>query len=57
LVFFLAVEDMEFVVFQDNWHSACNPILGRDVLEKAGIDVKFCSKEVTWDENTIHFYP
>ena len=51
------IEDVEFVVFEDNGHSAYNAILGRDVLEKAGIDVKFSSKEVIWDEYTIPFHP
>jgi Reverse transcriptase (RNA-dependent DNA polymerase). len=51
------IEDVEFVVFDDNGHSAYNAILGRDILEKAGIDVKFSSKEVTWDEHTIPFHP
>jgi hypothetical protein len=51
------IEDVEFVVFEDKGHSAYNAILGRDVLDKAGIDVKFSSKEVVWDEHTIPFHP
>jgi hypothetical protein len=51
------IEDVEFVVFEDNGHSAYTAILGRDILEKAGIDVKFSTKEVTWDEHTTPFHP
>jgi hypothetical protein len=51
------IKDVEFMVFDDNGHLAYNAILGRDTLEKASIDVKFSSKEVTWDEDTIPFHP
>jgi hypothetical protein len=51
------LQNVEFVVFDDNGHSAYDAILGRDVLDRAGIDVKFSSKEIVWDENSIPFHP
>jgi hypothetical protein len=52
------LEDIERIVFDDNGHSATyDAILGRDVLDRAGIDVKFSLKEIlVWDENSIPFH-
>jgi hypothetical protein len=50
------IENVEFIVFDNHGHSAYDMIIGRDVLEQAGIDVKFSSKEISWDEYSVPFH-
>jgi hypothetical protein len=49
--------ELELVVFDDHGKSAYDIILGRDLLEHAGLDVMFSSKRVSWDEFSIPFHP
>jgi hypothetical protein len=51
------IENVEFVVFNDQGNSAYGVILGHDLLEKLGIDIKFSTKQVEWDGVSIPFVP
>jgi hypothetical protein len=51
------IENVEFVVFDDKGNSAYDVIIGRDLLERLGVDVKFSTKQVVWDDMSIPFVP
>jgi hypothetical protein len=51
------IEDVEIVVMDDQGNSAFDIILGRDYLQKLGMDVKFSLREVEWNDRTIPFRP
>jgi hypothetical protein len=49
--------EIELVVFDDHGKSAYDIIIGRDIMEPAGLDVMFSTKSVSWDEFSIPFHP
>lgn len=51
------LENIDFIVMDNNEQCAYDVILGRDILETFGIDVRFSTHTVEWDDATIPFRP
>lgn len=49
------VEDVEFIVFEDEGHSAYDLVLGRDLIQPLGFSIDFGEQSTTWCNKTFPF--
>ena len=49
------VEDIEFVVFEDDEHSAYDLVLGRDIILSLGFDFSFEAQTIQWCNKSLPF--
>ena len=51
------IKDVDFFIYEDGDHPSYDMIIGRDIMDKIGIDLKFSSSSIEWNGCSIPFTP
>jgi hypothetical protein len=51
------IKDVDFFIYEDGEHPSYDMIIGRDIMDKIGIDLKFSSSTIEWNGCSIPFTP
>lgn len=51
------IKDLDILIYEDGEHTSCNSILGREIMDKLGIDLKFSSAIMNRDTFYNPFVP